>query len=198
MDTTKTRERMYGELATILGRFRDIDQKLSVIRRYKRRESLRIALCDLLHATEVETTILEMTNLAEAALQHCYEIGRDQIMKPKFGTPLNEDGTAPCRFAVIGMGKLGGFELNFSSDIDLIFVYSDEGKTDEGVDNSEYYTRLCEFIIKAMSEVTVEGVCVSCGYPIATGKPARATSSVLWKVTKATMKGGAICGNDRH
>ena len=78
-------------------------------------------------------------------------------MKPKFGTPLNEDGTAPCRFAVIGMGKLGGFELNFSSDIDLIFVYSDEGKTDEGIDNSEYYTRLCEFIIKAMSEVTVEG-----------------------------------------
>ena len=157
MDTTKTRERMYGELATILGRFRDIDQKLSVIRRYKRRESLRIALCDLLHATDVETTTLEMTNLAEAALQHCYEIGRDQIMKPKFGTPLNEEGTAPCRFAVIGMGKLGGFELNFSSDIDLIFVYSDEGKTDEGVDNSEYYTRLCEFIIKAMSEVTVEG-----------------------------------------
>ena len=66
-----------SELTTILGRFRDIDQKLSVIRRYKRRESLRIALCDLLHATDVETTILEMTNLAEAALQHCYEIGRD-------------------------------------------------------------------------------------------------------------------------
>ncbi len=157
MDALKTPDSMYNELSTAIGRYRDVDQKLHIIRRYKQRESLRIALRDLLHAADVETTTLEMTNLAEAALQHCYEIGRDQMMKSKFGTPLNEDGTAPCRFAVIGMGKLGGFELNFSSDIDLIFVYSDEGQTDEGVDNSEYYSRLCEFIIKAMSEVTVEG-----------------------------------------
>ncbi|MDE0484378.1 MAG: hypothetical protein OXI67_17495 [Candidatus Poribacteria bacterium] len=157
MDISKTREGMYAELATTLGRYQDIDQKLRIIRRYKRRESLRIALRDLLQVTVVETTTLEMSNLAEATLQHCYEIGRDQIMKPKFGTPLNEEGTAPCRFAVIGMGKFGGYELNFSSDIDLIFVYSDEGQTDEGIDNSEYYARLCEFLIKAMSEVTVEG-----------------------------------------
>ena len=157
MDATKTRDIMYDELATALSRYRDIDQKLQIIRRYKRRESLRIALRDLLQVVAVETTTLEMSNLAEAALQHCYEIGCDQIIKPKFGTPLNEEGTAPCRFAVIGMGKFGGYELNFSSDIDLIFVYSDEGQTDKGVDNSEYYTRLCEFLIKAMSEVTVEG-----------------------------------------
>ena len=157
MDATKASDIMYDELATALGRYRDIDQKLRIIRRYKRRESLRIALRDLLQVVAVETTTLEMSNLAEATLQHCYEIGRDQIMKAKFGTPLNEEGTAPCRFAVIGMGKFGGYELNFSSDIDLIFVYSDEGQTDKGVDNSEYYARLCEFIIKAMSEVTVQG-----------------------------------------
>ena len=157
MDTTKTRDIMYEELATAIGRFRSVEQKLRIIRRYKRRESLRIALRDLLQATNVETTTLEMSNLAEATLQHCYEIGRDQIMKPKLGTPLNEEGTGECHFAIIGMGKLGGFELNFSSDIDLIFVYSDEGQTDEGVDNSEYYARLCEFIINAMGEVTADG-----------------------------------------
>ena len=157
MDISKTREDMYAELATTLGRYQDIDQKLRIIRRYKRRESLRIALRDLLQVVAVEATTLEMSNLAEATLQHCYEIGRDQIMKPKFGTPLNEEGSAPCRFAVIGMGKFGGYELNFSSDIDLIFVYSDEGQTEKGIDNSEYYARLCEFLIKAMSEVTVEG-----------------------------------------
>ena len=157
MEATKTSDIMYDELATALSRYRDLDQKLQIIRRYKRRESLRIALRDLLQVVAVEITTLEMSNLAEATLQHCYEIGRDQIMKAKFGTPLNEEGTAPCRFAVIGMGKFGGYELNFSSDIDLIFVYSDEGQTDKGVDNSEYYTRLCEFLIKAMSEVTVVG-----------------------------------------
>ncbi len=157
MGVTKTRDIMYHELGRSLGKYRNIDQKLRIIRQYKRRESLRIALRDLLHATDVETTTLEMANLAEASLQHCYEIGRDQIMEQKFGTPMNEEGTVPGRFAIIGMGKLGGFELNFSSDIDLIFVYSDEGKTEEGVDNSEYYSRLCEFIIRSMSEVTAEG-----------------------------------------
>ncbi len=157
MESEKSQQRMYNELASTLERFNDVEQKLSVIRRYKRRESLRIALRDLLNSSDVETTTLEMSNLAEATLQHCYEIARIQIMQPKYGTPLNEDGTKPCRFTVIGMGKLGGSELNYSSDIDLIFVYSDEGQTEKGYDNSEYYIRLCEFIIKAMSEVTAEG-----------------------------------------
>ncbi len=157
MDTVKTSETMYEELAQSLSHFNSVEQKLRILRRYKRRETLRLGLRDLLKTVDVKTTILELSNLAEAALQHCYEIGRDQVMKPKFGTPLNEDGDAPCHFAVIGMGKLGGYELNFSSDIDLIFVYSDDAKTDTGNENSEYFSRLCEFIIKAMSEITPEG-----------------------------------------
>lgn len=157
MGTPKSRDTMYTELSTSINRYKDIDQKLRIIRRYKRRESLRIALRDLLQDATVETTTLELANLAEATLQNCYEIGSNQLMNPKYGTPLNEDGTAPCRFAIIGMGKFGGAELNFSSDIDLIFVYSDEGKTDKDIDNSEYYSRLCEFIIKSMSEVTADG-----------------------------------------
>ena len=157
MGTPKTSERMYQELARSLSQFDSVEQKLRILRRYKRRETLRIGLRDLLKAADVETTTLELSNLAEAALQHCYEIGRDEIMQPKFGTPLNEEGTAPCSFAIIGMGKLGGYELNFSSDIDLIFVYSDDAQTDTGNDNSEYFSRLCEFIIKAMSEITPDG-----------------------------------------
>ena len=157
METQKTSETMYQELKQSISRFASVEQKLRILRRYKRRETLRIGLRDLLKIADVETTTLELSNLAEAALQHCYEIGRDQVMKPKFGTPLNEEGTEPCHFAIIGMGKLGGYELNFSSDIDLIFVYSDEARTDMGNENSEYYSRLCEFIIKAMSEITSEG-----------------------------------------
>ena len=157
MDTMKTAETMYQELAKSLSQFDSVEQKLCILRRYKRRETLRIGLSDLLKTTDVKTTTLALSNLAEAALQHCYEIGRDQIMKPRFGTPLNEEGTAPCRFAIVGMGKLGGYELNFSSDIDLIFVYSDDARTDTGHDNSEYFSRLCEFIIKAMSEITPDG-----------------------------------------
>ena len=157
METQKTSAMMYQELKQSISRFASVEQKLRILRRYKRRETLRIGLRDLLKVADVETTTLELSNLAEAALQHCYEIGRDQIMKPKFGTPLNEEGTAPCRFAIVGMGKLGGYELNFSSDIDLIFVYSDDARTDMGIDNSEYFSRFCEFIIKGMSEITPEG-----------------------------------------
>ena len=157
METQKTSAIMYQELKQSISRFASVEQKLRILRRYKRRETLRIGLRDLLKVADVETTTLELSNLAEATLQHCYEIGRDQIMEPKFGTPLNEEGTAPCRFAIIGMGKLGGYELNFSSDIDLIFVYSDDARTDMGTDNSEYFSRFCEFIIKAMSEILPEG-----------------------------------------
>ena len=157
MELQKTSETMYQELKQSISRFASVEQKLRILRRYKRRETLRIGLRDLFKTADVATTTLELSNLAEAALQHCYEIGRDQVMKPKFGTPLNEDGDAPCHFAIIGMGKLGGYELNFSSDIDLIFVYSDDARTDTGTDNSEYFSRLCEFIIKAMSEITPEG-----------------------------------------
>ena len=153
----KTRQIMYDELAEVFAELDTLDKKLGELRRYKRQESFRIGLRDLLEIADLETTTLELSNLAEATLQHCYEFGRDEIMKPRFGTPMNEDADGPCRFAIIGMGKLGGYELNFSSDIDLIFVYSDEGKTDAGVDNHEYYSRLCEFIIKAMSEITAEG-----------------------------------------
>ena len=157
MGTEKTSQIMYQELAQSISRFASVEQKLRILRRYKRRETLRIGLRDLLKIADVEITTLELSNLAEAALQHCYEIGRDQVMKPKYGTPLNEEGDAPCRFAIIGMGKLGGYELNFSSDIDLIFVYSDDAHTDMGNENTEYFSRLCEFLIKAMSEITSEG-----------------------------------------
>ena len=153
----KTRQLMYNELAEVFMELSNLDQKLGEMRRYKRQESFRIGLRDLLELADLETTTLELSNLAEASLQHCYELGCDEIMKPRFGTAMNEEGTGPCQFAIIGMGKLGGYELNFSSDIDLIFVYSDEGKTDTGTDNYEYYSRLCEFIIKAMSEITAEG-----------------------------------------
>ena len=60
-------------------------------------------------------------------------------------------------FAVIGMGKFGGRELNFSSDIDVMFVYSRDGTTNQGVENRQYFNKLSEFIINGLSEITGEG-----------------------------------------
>ena len=156
MNTPKNREIMYAELSQSVNLFRSIEQKLSMIRRYKRKESLRIGVRDLLEDANLETTTLELTHLAEATLQICYEIGVAELT-PKLGIPLAEDKKTLSNFAIIGMGKFGGCELNFSSDIDVMFVYSDEGQTEKDVENSEYFGKLCEFIIKAMSEVTASG-----------------------------------------
>ena len=157
MEVTKTQQFYYDELGELLEEVPELDGKLNEMRRYKRLESLRIGVRDLLEIANLETVTLELSGLADATLQHCYELGRDVVLKPRFGTPLNEDGDAPAEFVVIGMGKLGGSELNFSSDIDLLFVYSDDGFTDTGTPNYQYYARLCEFIIKAMSEIKSEG-----------------------------------------
>ena len=73
MDTLKSSETMYQELAKSLSQFDSVAQKLCILRRYKRRETLRIGLSDLLKTTDVKTTTLALSNLAEAALQHCYE-----------------------------------------------------------------------------------------------------------------------------
>ena len=156
MNNSKNRETLYTELSQSVNLMCSIEQKLSAIRRYKRKESLRIGVRDLLDDANLETTTLELTRLAEAALQICYEIGV-AVLAPKFGIPIAEDDRTESKFAIIGMGKFGGYELNFSSDIDVMFVYSDDGQTETGVENSEYFGKLCEFIIKAMSEVTASG-----------------------------------------
>ncbi len=159
MNNPKDRETMYRELSQGVAPFDLAEQKLDAIRSYKRKESLRLGLRDLLGDADLETTTQELTNLAEAALQVCYEIGTAELT-PKMGTPWGElpnGEKVPSTLTVIAMGKFGGYELNFSSDIDVMFVYSHDGVTDQGIENGEYFAKLCEFIINGMSKVTKAG-----------------------------------------
>lgn len=94
---------------------------------WRRRHLLRIGLRDILGRAQVEEHTRELADLAEAVVQAALdESWRDALAR--WGEPRSEAGE-PVSFAVLGMGKLGGRELNFSSDIDLIFVYSAEGET---------------------------------------------------------------------
>ena len=159
MSDPKDRETMYYELSQAVRPFDLAEQKLNAIRGYKRKESLRLGLRDLLGDADLETTTQELTNLAEIALQVCHEIGTAELT-PEMGIPLGELPSGekiPSTLAVIAMGKFGGYELNFSSDIDVMFVYSHDGVTDQGVENREYFAKLCEFIINGMSNVTKAG-----------------------------------------
>ena len=159
MNDPKDRETMYRELSQAVRPFNLAEQKLDAVRGYKRKESLRLGLRDLLGDADLETTTRELTNLAEATLQVCYEIGTDELTA-KMGSPRGElpnGEKIPSTLAVIAMGKFGGYELNFSSDIDVMFVYSHDGVTDQDIDNQEYFAKLSEFIINGMSKVTKAG-----------------------------------------
>jgi [glutamine synthetase] adenylyltransferase / [glutamine synthetase]-adenylyl-L-tyrosine phosphorylase len=115
---------------------------------------------DLAGIAEVSEVTAAMTDLAEVAIQRALEV-LDADLRASFGAPLGETSGLPLSLGVVGMGKLGGRELNVSSDIDLIFIYEEEGETAGGqrkpLSNHEYFTRLGKRLISALSELTADG-----------------------------------------
>ena len=110
---------------------------LPMLRRYKNDEIWRIALRNILGNATLPTTTEELSDVAEAVLQAIYpEI--DAELRETHGTPLAPDGT-PATFAIVAMGKFGGRELNFSSDLDVMYVYSADGETTKGMPNVEFF-----------------------------------------------------------
>jgi [glutamine synthetase] adenylyltransferase / [glutamine synthetase]-adenylyl-L-tyrosine phosphorylase len=133
----------------------DFDAVCREIRRFKQRAILRISARDVFVAASVASVTEDLSNLAEGALEVAIEAATPEL-EERFGVPLNADGSR-AQFTVLGMGKLGGKELNFSSDIDLLFVYSEDGDSETGSSNAEYFNRLGERIVKALSEQMAEG-----------------------------------------
>ena len=130
---------------------------LRVLRQFRRREMVRIAWRDLAGWAETAETLRELTWLADAAVQGALEWWTSQLQR-RHGQPRDAAGQ-PVGLVVLGMGKLGGHELNFSSDIDLIFAFDDEGETDgaKPLDNSEFFTRLGQRLIRAIDSPTEDG-----------------------------------------
>lgn len=132
--------------------------------RFRRRELLRIYLRDIRNLGTVAEITEEISNLADAILEHALRLARQELDN-RFGSPLETDGkgrSKPARFVVVALGKLGSRELNYASDIDLLFLYSSEGSTSGSgsrgsVTNREYFVRLSEMIIKLVGQQTGEG-----------------------------------------
>ncbi|GBD24856.1 Bifunctional glutamine synthetase adenylyltransferase/adenylyl-removing enzyme [bacterium HR30] len=130
------------------------------LRHYRHREYLRIALHDLLGRYSVEDTWRELSELAAGVVECAYRWARHRV-EEDHGRQL-EPSLTGARFVVLGMGKLGGNELNFSSDIDLVYLYeSTEGPslddTAETLSPRAYFTRLAEWLTRALQEVTASG-----------------------------------------
>jgi glutamate-ammonia-ligase adenylyltransferase len=148
---------LHGYVSTCLADINNEVSLLRALRRFRRREIVRIAWRDLAGWAETEETLRELTWLADAAVQGALDWWSTQLQR-RHGCPRDLKGH-PIGLVVIGMGKLGGHELNFSSDIDLIFAYDEDGETDgaKPLDNSEYFTRLGQRLIRAIDQVTEDG-----------------------------------------
>lgn len=132
-------------------------QFMSRLRRFRHREMLRIVLRDLAGWSDSREMLADLSALADACIRAALQ--RSNIeMQGRHGVPRAADG-AESVFVVVAMGKLGGGELNFSSDVDLIFVYSDPGETDgdRALANEEYFRRLAQHFINLLSKNTADG-----------------------------------------
>jgi glutamate-ammonia-ligase adenylyltransferase len=124
----------------------------AALRRFKRRETLRIAYGDIIRNQPLATVTRQISYLADAIVEAALAAARQRIASRRAPSPPAEPG----RFVVLALGKLGGTELNYSSDIDLVFLY-DWGR---GADWSrqhaagEYYDRLVREVLKLLTETT--------------------------------------------
>ena len=149
----KTKETMSTDLSARLAEVREFEDRLDILRRYRTEEFLRIGINDsngLLDITEVTE---QLTNLADVCVASAHGIARAALMEQLGYT------REPGRFAIVGMGKLGAGELNYNSDLDLIFIYDpvDETENGEQLGPQEFFTKLVQRLISVLQVQTREG-----------------------------------------
>ena len=130
---------------------------MAALRRYRRAEAVRLIWRDVNGLDGVEQTLAGASALAETCLAAALGYG-ERILECRHGVARNAEGSAQ-RLVVLAMGKLGGGELNFSSDIDLIFAFPENGVSDgeRPLANEAYFARLGQMLVKLLAEITVDG-----------------------------------------
>ncbi len=128
------------------------------LRRLRKQVMVRLILRDLNGLADLGEVMATMTALAEVCVQSAQACLMHNLQQ-LFGSPIGESSGTPQELLVIGMGKLGGEELNVSSDIDLIFVYPEDGQTGgaHSLSNHEFFSRLGRRIITMINELTADG-----------------------------------------
>lgn len=130
---------------------------MGAIRRFKYRETLRIAYGDIIHNQNLQTVTRQISYVADAILETAYRSAR-RTVEAKRGVPRRADGE-PAQMVILAMGKLGGTELNYSSDIDLILFYDEDGQTDagRGISNQEFFIYVAREFVRLLTEATDMG-----------------------------------------
>ena len=130
---------------------------MAQLRRWRRREFVRIAWRDLAAWANLTETLADLSACADAAIAAACDLAM-RTLSARHGVPRSADGAAQP-LIVVGMGKLGGGELNFSSDVDLIFLFPEHGETDGAhpMSNEEFFTRAGQMLVRLLDAPTPEG-----------------------------------------
>jgi len=162
-EETLDRAHSHEEFREAFGRFRSRSFKTDIallLARFKRREYVRIMLRDVLGIASLAETTAEISTLSDVLIEEALRECATELHR-RYGSPqhLDREGRlVPTPFAVLALGKLGGNELNYSSDIDLFYIYADGDPDDNApITNREYFVRLGQEITNVLSEVTPEG-----------------------------------------
>ena len=135
----------------------DVGAVKRTLRRFRDRQLLRVLFRESRFDPPLEESLSSLSDIADVLLETCVHHARRQLV-PRFGDLPVARGQ-PTPLIVLAMGKLGGGELNFSSDVDLIFLYSHEGETDgeRSISAREFFTRMARRTVALLDEVTADG-----------------------------------------
>ncbi|MBI3829458.1 MAG: bifunctional [glutamate--ammonia ligase]-adenylyl-L-tyrosine phosphorylase/[glutamate--ammonia-ligase] adenylyltransferase [Planctomycetes bacterium] len=150
-EQSKSQARMEQEIAQI-AQGGDVSDTL---RAYRAGELLRIGVRDLIHSAPLEQTQAELTALAEALLRAQFANTYKQSCTSR-GVVVGESGK-PVGFAILGLGKFGGGELNYGSDLDVLYFYGEEGAAPDGLPANPYFSGLAQDLSRAMDTPTAIG-----------------------------------------
>lgn len=162
LNEARTKAEQVREALSLCPRGTGVTDAMERLRNFKYREFLRITVRDLTGWADLAETTLELSNLADAALEAALNVASEEL-DSRFGMPRYETpngGVERCPFTVIAMGKHGGRELNFSSDIDIMYLYlTDKGETSgpRVLTNHQYFVKLGELITRITGEISADG-----------------------------------------
>src|SRR5438046_634673 len=139
---------MFDELRIVAGDSFSAEN-FAALRFWKGREMTRVALRELANVAPLEETTGELSQIAEICIRRVFEHWNAEL-RSRYGSPTAE-------FAILALGKLGGGELNHSSDVDLVFLYSDEGQLSPRLSYHEFFNRLAKKILETFSTHHPEG-----------------------------------------
>ncbi|HEX5954049.1 MAG TPA: glutamine-synthetase adenylyltransferase, partial [Rhodanobacteraceae bacterium] len=130
----------------------------AALRRFRRAEAVRLVFRDVNGLDEIADTLVGTTDLYEVLVAHALRHA-EGAARARHGTPRSAEGL-PQALVVFALGKLGGGELNFSSDVDLVLAYPEGGTTDgpRPLDNAEFFMRVARDFVRLLAEVTADGI----------------------------------------